>query len=129
MQQEPNGAARKTGALGWVVTGIRKDFTMWQKGQYRALSSLVYLDDGHQPLHWEWVVSFSKSSRERLSNVEIAQCLKEFDASDFYEDNHEPGIARKFWLPVEYQYRTACPCKDETVKAEGEFIYSTTDKE
>lgn len=97
---------------------------MWQSGQYRALSSLVNIDDGHQPPHYEWVVSFSKSSRETLTDTEVKKCLKEFDALDFEEDNHEPGIARKFFLPVEHKYRKPCPCKDEEIVREGDHVYS-----
>jgi hypothetical protein len=125
----PNGATRKTGALGWVVTGIERDYTMWQSGKFRALSSLVNIDDGHQQPHYEWVVSFSQQDRQTVSDKDIARCLRDFDALDFEEDNHEPGIARKFFLPVEHQYRKPCPCKDERLIALGEFIYSTTEKE
>ena len=123
------GAQRKVGALGWVVTGITKDFTMWQSGQFRALSSLVNIEDGHQPPHYEWVVSFSQQSRQPLTNKQVAQCLRDFDALDFEEDNHDPGIARKFFLPVEHKYRKPCPCKDERMIALGDYVYSTTDKE
>lgn len=125
----PDGALRKVGALGWNVTGILPEFTMWQKGEYRALSSLVNIDDGHQPPHYEWIVSFSKQSRETLTDNEVARCLADFDALDFEEDNHEPGIARKFWLAVEHKYRNPCPCKDERIIALGDYKYSTTTKE
>jgi len=121
----PNGATRKIGALGWNVIGILPEFTMWQKGEYRALSSLANIDDGHQPPHYEWIVSFSKQSREVLTDAEIAKCLADFDALDFEEDNHEPGIARKFFLPVEHQYRKPCPCKDERIVSLGDYKYST----
>ena len=125
----PHGATRKVGALGWNVTGILPEFTMWQKGELRALSSLVNIDDGHQPPHYEWVVSFSQSSRQPLNDKQVAQCLRDFDALDFEEDNHEPGIARKFFQPVEHQYRKPCPCKDERLVALGDYIYSTTEPE
>lgn len=103
---------------------VTPDFTRWQRGHLCALSSVAFLQDEHQPAHWEWVVSFSNMGRERLSNDDIALCLAAFDAKDFEEDNHSPGVARKFWLAVEHEFRTPCPCKDETVITEGEYSYS-----
>lgn len=109
---------------GWVLVGLTPDYTAYQKGNYCALSSVVEVMDEHLPLHWEWLVSFSAVNRKRLSNAEVAQCLRDFGAGDFEEDNHERGIARKFWKAVDPQYRKPCPCKDEAVIFEGEYQYS-----
>lgn len=115
---------RKRPTSGWIMIRMYPEYTAWQRGKYCALSSLAMLDDGHQPPHWEWIVSFSIMGKERLSNAEVQQCLKEFDAENFEEDNHSPGVARKFWLAVDPQYRKPCPCKDEIVITEGDYQYS-----
>lgn len=109
---------------GWSAIGVNKDHTAWQKGYVYALSSLISVMDEHQPAHFEWLVSFSKMGKRRLSNAEIQPVLKAFGIEDFEEDNHEKGIARKFWLAVEEKYRKPCPCKDEMIITEGEYQYS-----
>lgn len=109
---------------GWSVIGVYEDYTAYQKGGMCALSSVVQVSDEHLPLHWEWLVSFSIEGRKRLSNQQINKCLKDFKATHFEEDNHEKGIARKFWYAVEEEYRIPCPCKDEKVIVEGDYQYS-----
>lgn len=120
----PNGAQRRKPSGNWTLIDINPQFTAYQRGQFCALSSLVNVYDEHQPAHWEWLISFSKMGMARLSNAEVQQCLKDFGAEDFMEDNHEPGIARKFWLAVEEKYRVPCPCQDEQVIVEGDYRYS-----
>lgn len=122
MQQPPIN--RKTPSGAWYIIGITPDYTAWQSGSFCALSSVAYLHDEHQPPHWEWVISFSRMGRARLNDAEVKQCLRDFDALEFEEDNHEPGIARKFWLAADPQFRKPCPCKDETVIVEGDYRYS-----
>lgn len=108
----------------WSLLSIKPEYTAWQCGHMSALSSVVNVYDEHQPAHWEWLVSFSNMGKRRLSNQEIAICLRDFGAVDFLEDNHESGIARKFWLAVEEKYRVPCPCQDEKVIVEGDYKYS-----
>lgn len=115
---------RKAPDSSWSLFGVYEDYTAYQKGGWCALSSVAYLHDEHLPPHWEWVISFSYMGKARLSDAEVKRCLKDFGAEDFEEDNHEPGIARKFWLAVEHQYRKPCPCKDEVVITEGDYQYS-----
>lgn len=122
---ETLSAQRKCPSNGWALLKITPDYTAYQKGEWSALSSLVQVEDEHLPLHWEWLVSFSRMGRSRLTNKEIAQCLRDFDAEAFEEDNHERGVARKFWYAVDPQYRKPCPCKDEMVITEGDYQFST----
>ena len=117
-------APRKAPDSSWVMIGIYHEYTAYQRGNYRALSSIALLHDNHQPAHWEWVVSFSYGGVRRLTDDEIKKCLQEFGAQNFVEDNHEAGIARKFWLAVEEKYRAPCPCQDENVIVEGDYRYS-----
>lgn len=120
----PNGAQRRAPTGSWTLIDINQNYTAYQRGQFCALSSLVNVYDEHQPAHWEWLVSFSKVGNARLSNAEIKECLRDFGAEDFMEDNHEPGVARKFWLAVEEKYRVPCPCQDEKLIVEGDYRYS-----
>ncbi len=108
----------------WTLIAIEKDYTAWQLGDMCALSSVVYVSDEHQPAHWEWLISFSKMGRMVLNDAEIKKCLKAFGAEDFMEDNHERGVARKFWKAVEEKYRVPCPCQNERVVVEGDYRYS-----
>ena len=114
---------KKPEGFGWFIIEVNDQWTAWQNGNICALSSLVYLQDEHLPLHWEWLVSFSKTG-SRLSNEEIKPALKAFGVEDFEEDNHEKGNARKFWMAVDKKYRIPCPCKDEMVIQEGDYSYS-----
>lgn len=120
----PRDAQRRVPTGGWTVMGIYPQYTAYQQGRFCALSSLVDVYDDHQPAHWEWLISFSNMGNARLSNAEIQKCLKDFNALDFMEDNHEPGVARKFWLAVEEKYRVPCPCQNEHVIVEGDYKYS-----
>lgn len=115
---------RRPQGFGWVVVEMNEHYTAWQNGIYCALSSVVHVFDDHQPEHWEWLVSFSNMGKQRLTNEQIKFCLKAFDAENFEEDNHESGIARKFWLAIDEKYRKPCPCKDEMVITEGDYQYS-----
>lgn len=109
---------------GWVLVGVTEDYTGWQNGVFCALSSVAYVHDEHTPPHWEWLISFSNMGERRLSNPAIKQCLKDFGAEDFEEDNHEIGVVRKFWKAVDPKFRKPCPCKDEVVITEGDYQYS-----
>lgn len=115
---------RRKPSASWSLGQVEQDWTQWQCGHMSALSSVVNVYDEHQPAHWEWLISFSNMGKKRLSNEEIKICLRDFGAEDFMEDNHEPGIARKFWLAVDEKYRVPCPCQDESVIVEGDYQYS-----
>lgn len=115
---------RKPEGFGWIIVEVNEQYTAWQNGHICALSSVVFVEDEHLPPHWEWLVSFSNMGRLRLSDYQVLKGLKAFNAENFEEDNHERGIARKYWLAVEEKYRKPCPCKDELVISEGDYKYS-----
>lgn len=117
-------AQRRTPNSKWSVVGIYRNYTAYRRNDFYGLSSLVNISDEHFPAHEEWLVSFSKANRARLSNKEIKVCLKDWCLEGFLEDNHEPGLARKFWMAVEEKYRLPCACQDETVIVEGDYRYS-----
>lgn len=61
---------------------------------------------------------------ERCPQWAALQVLKQFDASDFEEDNHAPQkIIRSFWKPVNGK-ATECPCKDEVPpEIDGDYTW------
>lgn len=115
---------RKPQGFGWIMLATNENWTAWQNENICALSSMINVYDEHQPAHWEWLISFSKNGRERLTDQELLPALKAFDAENFEEDNHENGIARKLWLAVDPKFRKPCPCKNEKVIIEGDYQYS-----
>ena len=84
-----------------------------------AISGVHWVANSVDPPHWEWCISFS-SNGGRCSDNQIEYALEAFDFEGAEEDNHEPGIARKFWLAVDEKYRKPCPCKDEEIVTESD---------
>lgn len=66
----------------------------------------------------QWCLSISQSGH-RPDGRQLHRALKVFGMLGAEEDNHEPGIARKFWRPLDPSKRLACECKaDEEVIVE-----------
>lgn len=89
----------------------------WLRAGVFVVSELCEADlpDGTGP-GLQWLISISRrASRPRPQDVRRA--LRAFGMKGAEEDNHEPGIARKFWLPVDPAHRVDCECKatDELV--------------
>jgi hypothetical protein len=60
----------------------------------------------------QWHVSISRAGhRPRRQDVELA--LIAFGLVGAEEDNHHPGNARHFWMPVDPQFRVGCECAEE----------------
>lgn len=56
---------------------------------------------------------------------EMPTLLRTFQMEGADEDNHVPGGARNYWLPVAAQYAGyVCPCKGKEVAiTEGDFVW------
>ncbi|MAU41014.1 MAG: hypothetical protein CMF31_05260 [Kordiimonas sp.] len=109
----------------WSVIDIDKDWTVWRNSEgVFALSSVCIVDNGYLPPHWEWLISFSMMGRYRPSNKMMKKVLEEWGLEDFEEDNHGCGVARKYWMARDEEYRQPCPCKDEEMITEGDYQYS-----
>ena len=69
----------------------------------------------------QWLVSFSQQ-RRRPDGRQLSKALRAFGMRGSEEDNHEPGICRKFWRPVDPARRVDCQCKaseEVIVEADG----------
>lgn len=60
----------------------------------------------------QWHISISRSG-VRPSATDVAKALRAFGMVGSEEDNHQPGVARHFWLPVDPAHRVDCECKED----------------
>lgn len=93
-----------------------KASSTWVCGRLRVISTLTValLPDGSGSGP-QWHVSVSRHGG-RAKPHEVTRVLRDFDMTTAEEDNHHPGKARHFWMPVDPAHRVDCECKsDETV--------------
>ena len=105
---------------------------LFERGRFRALSTLdeMELPQSGGKVGPTWHVSVSRRGRRRPTPAELRPILRDFDMLDAEEDNHMPGRARHFFLPVDPRYRGVCDCKEteETlVEADGFRWQNATD--
>lgn len=122
---------KKPTSGNWELLPDEPDFIKKIQG-YRYLSPLgirvissVHIvenlrDAGHSP-HYH--ISLSDNGKRIPASI-VDIILKQFDATDFEEDNHAPlKIIRSFWKPVE-RPAEVCPCKDnEKPEVDGDYIW------
>ena len=91
------------------------------------LSTLVvaeYPDGDGEGLQYH--ASLSSGGR-RPTNKECKIAMKMLGLAEPEEDNHHPGIARHFWMPLDPTRRAACECKaSELVITEPDGYQWTT---
>lgn len=103
----------------------------WQKGRICCISGLelaTYPDrSGGTGPQWHLSVTLL---RQHPPDSVIRIALAAFDLEAAEEDNHEPGNARHFWMPVDPQHRVECECKaDEQLVVEANGHRWTNPKE
>lgn len=86
----------------------------WQRGPVCVISALENAElpdkSGEGP---QWHISISRGSR-RPKPLEVRAALRAFFGGERpEEDNHHPGNARHFWMPVDPEHRVDCECKEE----------------
>jgi hypothetical protein len=88
----------------------------WLRRNVVAISTLelAELPDGSGEVGPQWHLSIS-SAQHRATAAQAARALEDFGLVGAEEDNHEPGIARHFWLPVDPARRRDCECKESEV--------------
>jgi hypothetical protein len=113
---------------GWRVVNVTDLYTAWLEAAtgVAVLSSTIFAEG-----RWQYLVSVSVQpppvlirrsgallpAPRRPNDLEARRALEAFGAADFEEDNHSPGIARKFWYPVDGKAEP-CPCKEEKLIVE-----------
>lgn len=135
MTDEQPGARRPVASYRWKVEPLRfvhkrdrapvatiPDGVVCRRGKLVVVSTLdvAELPDGSGEVGPQWHVSISIDDLRRPRRATDEECertLRDFDLVGAEEDNHEPGRARHFWLPVDPARRVECECKttDEVI--------------
>lgn len=95
----------------------------WQSGVVCVISTLDHAElpdgSGDGP---QWHVSISRvtpSGNRRPKPAQVRHALRAFGMTSSELDNHEPGNAEHYWLPVDPAHRVDCECKSaETLVVE-----------
>lgn len=90
----------------------------WTDGDVFVISTLDVVEVfGEWTDVVQWHLSIScVGLRRRPNTTEVKRVLKAFDLVGAEEDNHRPGIARHFWMPVVPEKRIPCECKATEIK-------------
>jgi hypothetical protein len=87
----------------------------WTNGKLLAISAL---EDGELPdgsgSGPQWHISISELGKRPTLKL-ARRALKVFGLEGAEEDNHEPGNAKHFWMPVDPEHRVDCECKVDEV--------------
>lgn len=86
----------------------------WVYAKVRVISTLVMaeLPDGSGELGLQWHISIARRAK-RPHETDVRRALRAFGMVGAEEDNHHPGNARHFWLPLDPSRRVDCECKAE----------------
>lgn len=99
-----------TPALRELAVGL-PHAELYTRGSVRVMSSLdmAELPDG-AGVGPQWHISVSRYP-DRALKADVQRALRDFGMLSAEEDNHEPGCAKHFWLPVDAAHRVDCECK------------------
>lgn len=97
--------------------------SFWARGTVRVMSELanVELPGSGGAVGPTWHVSVSRLGK-RPKRRDVDHALTDFGMRGAEEDNHHPGGARHFFLPVDPAFRGVCECKtteDVIVEPDG----------
>lgn len=92
--------------------GALHGLSIWMRRRILAISTCVTAaaPDGSGDAIPQWHISFTNEGR-RCTDEEVRQSLAAFRLTGADEDNHEPGMARHYWMPLDPARRTDCECK------------------
>lgn len=91
----------------------------WRRGPVVVISTLIdaELPGGHG-IGRTWNASITRL-KKRPKPGDVHRFRLDFDMMEAEEDNHHPGNAKHFFLPVDPAFRGICECKaDEVVHVE-----------
>jgi hypothetical protein len=103
----------------------------WERGSVSVVSALevAELPQSGGLAGPTWHISISRRGK-RPKPRDVEHALDDFDMRGADQDNHHPGAARHFFMPVDERYRSACECKtDEAVIVEADGYEWTTPRE
>ena len=99
--------------------------SVWTARRLRVISALGVMrspvNDKQSVETWHVSVAVERANR-RATDKEIAHVRLAFGMREAEEDNHEPGMARHLFLPVDPSHRTSCECKineEQVTEADG----------
>lgn len=94
-----------------VANPNTRSWSAWTNGKLLAISALemAELPDASGP-GLQFHVSISAMGK-RCDDEQARRALKAFRLVGAEQDNHEPGNAKHFWLPVDPAHRVDCECK------------------
>jgi hypothetical protein len=109
---------RRPRSRDWVqgprLPALQQRHSVWLRGRFRVISELSTLElpQGGGAVGPTWHVSIARHGRRRASDEEVRRILGDFGMREAEEDNHEPGVARHFFLPLDPAFRGICECKE-----------------
>ena len=74
-----------------------------------------------------WHISVAMRGGRRAKPELVRMARLAFGMADAAEDNHHPGVARHFFMPVDPQWRGVCECKDTELTLVDETGYEWTE--
>jgi hypothetical protein len=97
---------------GWKEVPGLDQGSAWQRGRVRVISTLdlAEMPDGNGTGP-QWHISISDRGA-RPDDTLVRRALTSFDMLGAEEDNHHPGNARHFFMPVDPSRRVDCQCKE-----------------
>jgi hypothetical protein len=100
---------------------------IWQSGPLRVISALDIANLPKGGVGPQWHISVTRNGK-RASDLELRRALRAFDMVGAEEDNHHPGNARHFFMPVDPAERVECECKttEETVVERDGYRWSNS---
>lgn len=101
----------------------------WVSGPLRVISalSMAELPDGSGEVGPQWHISITRKGK-RPKPTDVRRALRAFGMVGTEEDNHHPGNARHFWLPVDPARRVECECKATEVNVTDADGYRWTNE-
>lgn len=94
-----------------------KSWSVWKRGGILVISALEDAEapDGSKEVIPQWHLSMSAGPGKRCSDDDARATLACFWMSGAEEDNHHPGAARHYWMPLDPKRRVDCECKVDEV--------------
>lgn len=133
LDQAHEGITERRPGSEWVQRHARRRTpgahceSTWSIGTITVISSLVTAElpkgDGSG---LQWLISISDRGR-RPKPHHVRKALRAFGMADGSDrDNHHPGNAQHYWMPVDPAERVSCQCKADEVTVREADGYTWT---